>query len=208
MQNSNIKNKVRYGDLIVVLRIVLVAIFSSIIAYSPTAFSLVLGILIIGFIFFTDTLDGIVARRFDRDSKFGGFVDILGDRITETALLIPFVFLNYASPLILIYFILKNFSIDFIRFKQFYYSGNVPFKQLQNNVYKFLVASRFMRACYGFSKMLMIFLFYTLIFRREEWLDNVATIVSIVTVVLSILRSAPAFIEYFSSDNFLQEEKR
>ncbi len=187
---------IRYSDLITTSRVFLVAIFAGILSFEPEVFKFIPGILLIAFIFFTDTLDGIVARKWKENSKFGAFYDIVGDRITEVTLLIPFTYLNIASPLILIYFVVKNFLIDYIRFKKFVQSDSVPFKQLNNKINSFLVSSRFMRASYGTSKMAMIFVFYSQIFYAQDWLNEFSTVVAIFTVAISFLRSAPSFIEY------------
>lgn len=199
------KENIRYSDLITTLRVVLVSIFGGVVAYYPTTFGLIPGLLLISFIFFTDTLDGIVARKRGEDSKYGAFYDIVGDRITEIALVIPFVYLRIASPLILIYFVSKGFLIDYLRFKRFSLSSDVPFKQLNNRINKFLVSSRFMRASYGLSKTIMIFAFYILIFKESDGLKFAAITISVFTVIVSLLRSLPAFIEYGKNQYFVED---
>jgi CDP-diacylglycerol---glycerol-3-phosphate 3-phosphatidyltransferase len=189
--------KIRYSDLTSTLRIIFVCLFAAIISINQIFFGLQLGVLIIILIFLSDGLDGWLARKFDKQSRFGSFYDITADRITETVLLVPFVYLQIAHPLVLIFFIAKGFVVDYIRLKQFSLSKDVPFGQVQNPINKFLVSSRFMRFGYGFLKLLMIIIFYTAIF----WVDfdkNLIYLVSLATVIFAMLRTVPIFADYWN----------
>jgi len=95
------KEKLRLSNAISSVRVVLVAIFGAFWCFEPQIVGFIPGILLIAFIFFTDTLDGMVARYKKETSVMGSFYDIVGDRVTETGLLIPFVYLHIASPLLL-----------------------------------------------------------------------------------------------------------
>ena len=191
------KNNFRYSDAITTARIIWVAIFSINICFKPQMFGLIPGLLLIAFIFATDALDGMVARKLGETSKSGAFFDIVADRITETALLVPFIYLKVASPIVLIFFLVKDFLVDHIRFKKFILASEVPFKQLTDPLNTFLVSSRFMRALYGALKMVMVFVFYALIFYTNADLKRIGTIVTVFTMLVALARTIPVFIEYY-----------
>lgn len=193
---------IRVSNLITSSRILFVAIFAALVSFEPELFGLYIGLLIIGLIFFTDFLDGFVARKFEGESKFGAVYDIVGDRVAEVVLLVPFTYLNIASPLIIIYFVVKDFLIDYIRLKKFTRSNQVPFKQIDNRISKFLVSSRPMRSSYAILKMIMIFSFYFYIFEPSSDLETALIIISFITVVVSVLRTAPAMAEYAVNNYF------
>jgi phosphatidylglycerophosphate synthase len=186
--------KIRISDMVTTSRIVLIAVIVAVLSISPKTFGLFPGLIIILFTFLTDTLDGIVARALKEESKMGAFYDIVGDRIFETAMLVPFVYMQIASPFILIYFVIKNFLIDFQRFMEFAGSNKVPFKQLNSPLPKFLVSSPIMRSSYSVSKILMILSFYSLIFVDREELKIFAIVMSVITIVVSLLRAIPPFL--------------
>jgi len=91
----------------------------------------------------------------------------------------------------LVYYVVKNFVVDYIRFKNYIETHAVPFKQVQNPFFSFLVASPIIRTSYAISKMGMIFVFYAVIFFDEKWLKDFAIIISIIAVVVSTLRAFP-----------------
>jgi CDP-diacylglycerol--glycerol-3-phosphate 3-phosphatidyltransferase len=191
----------RISDLFVYLRILLVFIFSLILTFDIKFFGLILGSIIIAVIFFTDVLDGIIARRFDAESKFGGMMDILGDRIAEIVLLIPFVFENIIHPALLIFFVVKGFLVDFIRFRKFHSSEKAPFDQSKSGFFVLLVKGRPMRALYGASKLIMFFVFYLYVFEPSEVVKNLSLFFYWMTLILAILRSAPVFTEELKLKN-------
>jgi CDP-diacylglycerol--glycerol-3-phosphate 3-phosphatidyltransferase len=187
--------KFRYSDLITTARVFLVAIFAFVLCFEPKIFGLWIGLILISIIFFSDFLDGVVARRIDAESKFGAFYDIVGDRITEIVILVPFIYLRIAHPIVIIYFIVKGFLIDYNRFVKFVESNNVPFKQLKSGISKFLVSHRVMRAAVGSSKLVLSYLYYTIIFYPEDGFKFLASIVAAITIIVSLLRTMPPFIE-------------
>lgn len=185
--------KFRLSDLITNSRIIGVGIFAIVVSYYPNFFGLVPGILIILLLILTDSLDGIVARKFDEESEFGSFYDIVGDRIAEIVFLLPYLKLDIISTVFPMYFIIKGFLVDYQRMYRYVRLGKVPFKQVKSKLSKFLVSSRIMRSSYGFLKTLMIVLFYVNIFKTGELFSKSATIVAIVTIVVSLFRTIPVF---------------
>lgn len=189
-----------YADLFTTTRIFAVAIFGIIVAYEPEIFSLIPGIVIIIAIFLTDTIDGLIARALKEDDKFGGFYDIVGDRVAELGLLVPFVYLNIASPIILMYFIVKDFIVDYKRLKGTIITGDSPFKQIKNPLGKFLIGSPLLRTPYSAAKIVMFCLFYASIFKEWNELETATTISVIIVITLSILRSAPPLLTSFGQE--------
>lgn len=188
------KKKLRLSDAMTTLRIIAVAIFALIISANPTIFGLIGGLVILALIFLTDGLDGQLARRFDGESKMGAFYDIVGDRIAETVLLVPFVYLQIANPFVLVFFICKDFLVDFQRFATYMQTSAVPFKQVHGPLATFLTASRFMRFFYAVIKLVMLGLFYLAIFDSSAAVADLAGIVALITVITATLRTLPSFV--------------
>lgn len=187
------KRKVRISDLITTSRVIGVTIFSLIISYRPEFFGLIPGIVLILVIILTDFLDGMMARKLKETSEFGAFYDIVGDRITEIVMLLPYVYLGIASPIFPMYFVVKGFLVDYQRLYRYVRMRKSPFKQVRDKLSKFLVASPYIRSTYLISKIAMIILFYMRIFKESENLEFISIAVAVLAVVISISRTVPAF---------------
>lgn len=188
------KRKVRISDLITTSRVIFVSGFVIALSLRPEVFGLIPGLIIIVLIFLTDTLDGIVARRLNEESKFGPFYDIVGDRIAEITMLIPFVYLRITSPIPLLYFVVKGFLVGYQRLQGFVQSGKQPFDQVNGKLLKFILKSPFMRQLYSVAKISMICLMYILIFRDTPDVRIITNSVTVITMVLSLVRTIPVFI--------------
>ncbi|KXK25894.1 MAG: CDP-diacylglycerol--glycerol-3-phosphate 3-phosphatidyltransferase [candidate division WS6 bacterium OLB20] len=189
------KSKIRYSDLMTTARIISVAIFAVYVSAFPTGLGLIPGLVILALIFLTDGLDGQIARRIDGESKLGAFYDIVGDRIAETVLLVPFVFNQHPGAMIaLVYFIVKDFLVDFRRMATFMDSSDVPFKQVSGRLAEFITAGRFMRSFYAVIKLVMIGIFYVWLFDPSEELTALSMAVMIITLIVSFVRTVPSFI--------------
>lgn len=182
--------KFRISDIFTTSRIVLVCIFAGIWSFNPTILGF-WGIPIIIVIFLTDAFDGWFARKYDKPDKSGSFYDITADRITEIVFLIPFVFNQVASPLLIVYFVAKGFFIDHIRLRKYMKTNNVPYEQ-GNNAFFTLVKSRFMRALYGVMKVIMVILFYSRLVYPQVISQPLADWFALGTVIVSIIRTVPA----------------
>lgn len=187
-------NVFNLANLITTTRIVIVAVFALIISANPQIFGFWFGALIIILIFTSDSLDGYIARKFGFDSEHGAFYDITGDRITEIVLLLPFLYLQIIDPLLPVYFVAKGFLIDYRRMKGYLQKNTVPFKQVEGRIRKLLVASRQMRAVYGFLKMLLVLLLYLTIFDKSENVQQLVNLTAFVTLLVSLSRTVPNFI--------------
>lgn len=76
--------------------------------------SLLSGLLFI-FAIFTDYLDGKIARKYNKVSDLGKFLDPLADKILVLGILIYFVWLRYFSPWIVILILFREFMVTGLR---------------------------------------------------------------------------------------------
>lgn len=182
--------KYRISDIFTTSRIILVCIIAGLLSFYPQSLGL-FGYPLIIAIFLTDLFDGWFARKFDKPDSNGAFYDITADRITEIVLLIPFVFNNVASPLLIVYFVAKGFVVDHVRMRKYIATKKVPYEQSNGWIFS-LVKSRFMRALYGTMKVVMILLFYSRLVYPELVSQPVADIVAIITLIISVIRTVPA----------------
>ncbi|MBU0976087.1 MAG: CDP-alcohol phosphatidyltransferase family protein [Patescibacteria group bacterium] len=189
-----IKRKVRISDLVTTSRILFVSLFALVLSSHPRLFGLPLGLFIIIVIFLTDTLDGIVARKLREESKFEPFYDIVGDRIAEITMIIPFVYLGIVNPIPLLYFVVKGFLVGYQRLQGFVGSGNQPFDQAKGRLLTFILKSPLMRQVYSISKISMICLFYVLIFKDSNDIRILSGAATFITIFLSLVRTVPVFL--------------
>jgi phosphatidylglycerophosphate synthase len=151
------------------------------------------GLVLILFIFASDTLDGWFARHFDKPDKSGAFFDITADRVTEVVLLVPFVFLHLVDPLLLIYYVTKDFLVDHMRMRNYIRTGNTPFEQSHNKFFV-LVKSRSLRAIYGILKLLMFLVLYYRMIAPGKISVELQNAIVITTVLISLIRTIPVFL--------------
>ncbi|MEM4396180.1 MAG: CDP-alcohol phosphatidyltransferase family protein [Candidatus Woesearchaeota archaeon] len=186
----------RLADLITLIRIFLGILFVSVVIIDKNFFNSISIILIIFTIIALDGLDGYVSKKFDKPSKYGAFFDITGDRIIEIILLIPPTVLGILNPLFLIYYVSKDFLVDYVRFVQYDLTKNVPYTQSKNKINKFLISSRFMRILYGgFCKIPFYVLAYLSFYHAN--LIIYANVLGYITIVVSLLRTIPVFIDFY-----------
>ena len=112
-------------------------------------------------VFYMDSLDGWIARRFNVASDFGALFDITADRIVEHVYWIFFAVLHLVSFWVPIIFVARSFLVDAVRSFAFSTEGRTPFGEktlMRSSFTRFLTAGRFMRAFYGFMKLLSFML--------------------------------------------------
>lgn len=63
----------------------------------------------------TDYLDGKIARRYNKISDLGKFLDPLADKILVSSILVYFVWLRFFSPWILILILFREFMVTGLR---------------------------------------------------------------------------------------------
>lgn len=108
------------------------------------------------FVIYSDALDGFLARKLNQVSKFGGKLDIAGDRVVEMAYWIAFAVLGWIPVWIPLLFLVRGNFVDVIR-TQASEEGFTAFgdkTMMQTGLGKFLVSSNFSRFTYAVAKAL------------------------------------------------------
>lgn len=108
------------------------------------------------FVIYADALDGYLARKLKQTSKFGGLLDIAGDRVVEMAYWIVFAALQWIPVWVPLLYLVRGSSVDVIR-AQASEQGFTAFgakTMMQSPIGKFLVASNFSRFTYAVVKAL------------------------------------------------------
>ncbi|MFP3867975.1 MAG: CDP-alcohol phosphatidyltransferase family protein [Desulfobacteraceae bacterium] len=110
-----------------------------------------LGLVLLIVLFLMDWFDGYVARLRDEVSELGAVLDVALDRAVENILWISFMDIGLVSLWVPIIFLIRSFIVDGLRGVALH-RGKSVFGMMHSRLGKFLVASRFMRAFYGFAK--------------------------------------------------------
>lgn len=133
------------------------------------------------FVILLDGLDGFVARVLKQETEFGAKLDIFCDRLVENIYLIFYVFfLKTLVFWVLVFFIIRGVTVDLLTMRKAKPLGD-----------SYLRSSRFMRAFYGFLKVLMfIFLVW-----QPAFFDilplNITEYIIILTLIVSSMRAYP-----------------
>ncbi len=109
---------------------------------------------LIGFIFASDGIDGYVARKRGSTSPFGAVFDIAGDRIVENVLWVVFADLGVIPVWIPLMVLTRGFVVDGLRSLS-YGEGMTAFgdrNMMRSPLTRWLTAGRFMRGLYGYAK--------------------------------------------------------
>ncbi len=159
------------------------------------------------FVIYADALDGYLARKLNQTSKFGGILDIAGDRVVEMSYWIAFAAFQWVPLWVPLLFAVRGTFVDAIR-SHASEQGFTAFgakTMMQSGLGKFLVASNFSRFTYAVAKALA---FCFLIAARTEMfsktaLPMVADILVYITAAFCVLRGLPVILEssfLFKSD--------
>jgi CDP-diacylglycerol--glycerol-3-phosphate 3-phosphatidyltransferase len=153
-----------------------------------------LGLLIL--LYLMDWFDGYVARMRNEVTELGAVLDVALDRAVENILWITFMSLGLVSLWVPIVFLARSFIVDGIRGVAIT-RGQSVFGMMHSPLGRFLVASRFMRAFYGFVKAL-VFCQLTLthalgLNSPGVWLYN--QILICLAVTLCLLRGIPVLMD-------------
>jgi phosphatidylglycerophosphate synthase len=108
------------------------------------------------FVIWADGLDGYFARKLNQTSKFGGILDIAGDRCVEMAYWIVFATLQWIPVFVPLLFLVRGTFVDAMR-SHASEQGLTAFgakTMMQSGLGKFLVASNFSRFTYAVVKAL------------------------------------------------------
>ena len=136
-------------------RIILVFVISYLLLLGNTNIYLISSVLIF-ILVVLDGVDGIVARKLNSVTEFGGVLDIVGDRIIENVLWITFAFIGVIPLWIPIVVLTRGFITD--GFRSYALSkGKTAFgkkSMMRGSIGVFFVSSRFSRMLYGIAKTL------------------------------------------------------
>ncbi|MBI5881836.1 MAG: CDP-alcohol phosphatidyltransferase family protein [Elusimicrobia bacterium] len=144
------------ANLIVLLRTVLVFLVVDLWSQEAPGPRLA-GLAVLAAAFIMDGLDGWVARRLKTASRLGGLLDTLGDRITESVLLVFLAWQRLIPLFVPMVFISRGFAADLVRHLNFK-AGESTFSVNRSRWGALLVASPASRALYLCMKMALFFL--------------------------------------------------
>lgn len=105
-------------------------------------------------VIWADGLDGYFARKLNQASKFGGILDIAGDRAVEMAYWICFSALHWIPVWVPLLYLVRGTFVDAVR-SHAAEGGYTAFGKntmMQSGLGKFLVASNFSRFSYAVVK--------------------------------------------------------
>ncbi len=171
---------------IVLFRVILVFVIIILFCFNYLLFNAVALYLLL-VIAFLDWFDGYSARKLKVNSKIGGLVDTLGDRITENCLLIFFAYKHLILIAIPIIFVTRSFISDFIRYQL--YKNNIDTFSVNSSKLGFIfVASKTSRSVYLALKVI-IFLLGGVILLMEK----IAYLPEIYSTLLINLRTSMYF---------------
>ena len=139
------------ANLITLSRLLLLLIVVWIFYLPPTPWAFANFFLII-LIYFSDLLDGYVARKRNESSLFGALFDIAGDRIVELTLWIVATDIDLVPVWVPLVFVIRGVIVDAIRSSNVVAQGMTPFALMRSRIGKFLVVGSFMRNLYGVCK--------------------------------------------------------
>lgn len=149
-----------------------------------------------------DWLDGYAARRLGCESKVGGLLDIVGDRIAENVWWVVFAWLHLIPLWVPLVVLSRGFVTDAIRSCALS-NGQTAFGEktmMRSRIGKGLVASRASRATYGISKVIAFVALFMLNAVQHSanlapglgpGVETVALAATYLTVALCAIRGIP-----------------
>ncbi len=161
------------ANFITIFRIVLA--FFVIILFQAGLYFRLAAIILTILVIYLDSLDGYVARKLGLASDFGALFDITGDRIVEHVYLIFFAAMGVLSFWVPIIFVARSFLVDTLRSAAYSRKGKTPFgdkTMMKSKFTKFLTASRFSRAVYGVSKVVVFILLGAILMFQKGFQTN------------------------------------
>ncbi len=148
-----------FSNSVTFARIILVFVIAYLLLLGNTKIYLISSVLIF-ILIVLDGVDGIVARKLNSVTEFGGALDIVGDRIVENVLWLTFAFTEVIPLWIPIVVLTRSFITD--GFRSYALSkGKTAFgkkSMMRGSIGIFFVSSRFSRALYGIVKTLAFIL--------------------------------------------------
>ncbi len=198
------------ANIITLGRILLV--FGVIVLYQLNFYMRLLAVLLTILVIYLDSLDGYVARKLGVASDFGALFDITGDRIVEHIYIIFYTAMGLITFWVPVIFITRSFLVDTLRSVAYSREGKTPFgrkSMMKSHITYFLTASRFSRAVYGASKVVVfVLLGIILAFQKGlqegiNWIpENLLSDIYLATLILvwimvafNLIRGIPVLID-------------
>ncbi len=198
------------ANFVTIFRIFLIFIASAFLfIWSPNAYIWALVLIIVAFSM--DGVDGYLARKFNEESKLGAMLDIMSDRIAENTLWVVFAVLGWIPAAFPIISLTRGFITDGIRSVAME-QGMTAFgasSMQEDEVYKFICSSKFMRIFYAVAKTLA---FILMIVAQMPGLNLavafklyvIAYVAAMFAIILCVLRGLPVI---FESKKLFKNEK-
>ncbi len=195
--NHRLKNpeSMTIATLITLSRLPLLFLLVALLFVPVMAWRLV-GLVLLIVLFLMDWFDGYVARLRNEVTQLGAVLDVALDRAVENVLWVSFTKIGWVPLWVPIVFLCRSFIVDSLRgvgLRQ----GKSVFGMMHSPWGKFLVASRFMRALYGFLKawvFAQLMLTHALSLEYPQWvpiLQSCNQVLVYIVVALCLLRGVP-----------------
>ncbi len=187
------------ANIITLIRIPLLA-FIVYLLYRPDASLQFTAAILILFLIFLDSLDGMVARKREETSLLGSVLDIATDRTVELVLWIVYADLKLIPIVIPLVVVTRGVFVDAIR-SVAPSKGLAPFELLRSRLGIFLVKSPWLRSPYGISKAIAFFLLaifsgLTLLSSSASlWVGVLSQVAVWIAFTLCLLRGLPVLLE-------------
>lgn len=98
-----------------VLRVILVPVFLLFLLVDSIPYHYALSLLVFAVASITDALDGNIARKRNLVTNFGKFLDPLADKVLVLSALISFIAIGWASPVVVIIVVAREFLVTSLR---------------------------------------------------------------------------------------------
>lgn len=152
------------------------------------------------FVIYADALDGYFARKLNQASKFGGILDIAGDRAVEMAYWIVYATLQWIPVWVPLLYLVRGTFVDAVRTfaSEQGYTAFGAKTMMQSALGKFLVASNFSRFTYAVAKAVafcLLILAHTKLGADFAWLSPLAMWCVWIACIFCVLRGLPVLFE-------------
>jgi CDP-diacylglycerol---glycerol-3-phosphate 3-phosphatidyltransferase len=160
----------------------------------PSNRAKVCAVLLIPLLFALDGADGYIARKYNAQTRFGSFLDVFADRVTETAYLLFFLSEQLVPLWAVLVVVVRGLLTDAVR-AQALSLGKTVYSMMESNAGKSIVAGRFMRALVGgvkaalFTSLAVEFAF------DGAWLAPLSYYLMLAFVAINLARGYPVLAE-------------
>lgn len=153
-----------------------------------------------GLVIWADGLDGYFARKLNQSSKFGGILDIAGDRAVEMCYWIAFCALGWIPVWIPLVYVVRGTFVDAIRSfaSEQGYTAFGSKTMMQSAFGKLLVTSNFSRFTYAVTKaaaFCLLILAHTSFAAQYPLIGSLAILSTYIATGFCIVRGLPVLLE-------------